>query len=88
MRVQVAAMVLHLRWVPPDFARGFLVTSDSAQVLYKATDFYSPEHERSIAWNDDSIGIEWPDNEMMPNLSTKDATAFRLVDADLPDFKP
>lgn len=75
-------------WVPPDFAHGFLVTSESAQVLYKATDFYSPEHERSIAWNDDSIGIQWPDRGMMPNLSSKDANACCLVDADLPDFKP
>lgn len=74
-------------WVPPDFAHGFVVTSESAQVLYKATDFYSPEHERSIAWNDDSIGIQWPEMGVMPNLSSKDATACRLVDADLPDFK-
>lgn len=74
-------------WVPPDFAHGFLVTSNSAQVLYKATDFYSPEHERSIAWNDDSIGIEWPDIGMMPTLSLKDANACCLVDAELPDFK-
>lgn len=47
-------------WVPPGFAHGFVVVSDVAEVLYKATDFYAPQHERSILWNDPTIGIEWP----------------------------
>ena len=66
-------------WVPPDFAHGFLVTSDSAQVLYKATDFYSPVHERSIIWNDADIAINWPDIGAMPSLSLKDAEAPSLT---------
>ena len=73
-------------WVPPDFAHGFVVTSESAQVLYKATDFYSPKHERSIIWNDDTIGIAWPDISMPPILSAKDAQAPTLEVAETPNF--
>ena len=73
-------------WVPPDFAHGFVVTSDSAQVLYKATDFYSPAHERSIIWNDETAAIDWPDFGMAPILSTKDADAPSLSVAELPSF--
>ena len=75
-------------WVPPDFAHGFLVTSDSAQVLYKATDFYSPVHERSIIWNDADIAINWPDVGAMPSLSLKDAEAPSLDVAETPHFRP
>lgn len=73
-------------WVPPDFAHGFVVTSDVAQVLYKATDFYSPEHERSIIWNDETIAIHWPDLGGAPTLSSKDADAPNLRVAELPSF--
>ena len=73
-------------WVPPDFAHGFVVTSESAQVLYKATDFYSPEHERSIVWNDQTIGIDWPDIGISPILSAKDADASTFANADLPTY--
>ena len=73
-------------WVPPDFAHGFVVTSESAQVLYKATDFYSPEHERSIVWNDQIIDIDWPDIGISPILSAKDADASTLASADLPTY--
>lgn len=59
-------------WVPEGFAHGFLVLSDVAEFLYKTTDYYAPEHERCIIWNDPDIGIEWPfDGE--PRLSGKDA---------------
>jgi dTDP-4-dehydrorhamnose 3,5-epimerase len=58
-------------WVPPGFAHGFVVTSDSADVLYKTTDYYAPEFERCIAWNDPAIGIQWP-LEAPPQLSAKD----------------
>ena len=74
-------------WVPPDFAHGFVVTSDSAQVLYKATDFYSPQHERSIIWDDDTIGITWPDIGMDPILSAKDSEAPMLGMAQVPEYK-
>lgn len=58
-------------WVPPGFAHGFLVTSESADFLYKTTDYYAPEHERCLAWNDPAIGIGWP-LEAEPRLSAKD----------------
>jgi dTDP-4-dehydrorhamnose 3,5-epimerase len=72
-------------WVPPGFAHGFCVLSDTADFLYKCTDFYSPTSERSILWNDPDLGIDWPTRE--PLLSPKDAQAPRLRDAPaLPAF--
>jgi dTDP-4-dehydrorhamnose 3,5-epimerase len=68
-------------WVPEGFAHGFLVTSDSADVLYKTTDYWFPEHERIVSWADPSIGIEWP-LEYPPLLSAKDAAAPGLAEAD------
>lgn len=68
-------------WVPPGFAHGFLVTSEFAEVAYKASDFYSPEHERSILWSDPAIGIEWP-LEGEPTVSAKDAAGMLLADAE------
>lgn len=73
-------------WVPPDFAHGFLVISEVAQVLYKATDYYAPEHERSIRWDDPDIGIKWPNLGSTPILSRKDTDANFLTTADLPNF--
>jgi dTDP-4-dehydrorhamnose 3,5-epimerase len=68
-------------WIPPGFAHGFLVLSESADFLYKTTDYYAPEHERCIAWNDPQIGIQWPlDGE--PNLSAKDQAGVCLAEAD------
>jgi dTDP-4-dehydrorhamnose 3,5-epimerase len=58
-------------WIPPGFAQGFLVTSDSAEFLYKTTDYWFPERERSLLWNDPAIGIQWP-LATAPNLSAKD----------------
>ncbi|MEJ7685859.1 MAG: dTDP-4-dehydrorhamnose 3,5-epimerase [Variovorax sp.] len=68
----------HLQlWVPPGLAHGFLVVSESADVLYKTTDYYAPQHERSIVWNDPAIGIEWPlDGD--PLLSAKDRDASTM----------
>ena len=74
-------------WVPPNFAHGFLVTSNSAQVLYKTTDYYAPEYERSLRWDDPHLGIDWPVQEISPLLSVKDMNACMLSDADLPDFR-
>jgi dTDP-4-dehydrorhamnose 3,5-epimerase len=74
-------------WVPPDFAHGFLVVSELAEVLYKATDHYAPEFDRSISWDDPDIGIDWPETGHSPNLSQKDQMAVRLTDAELPSCK-
>jgi dTDP-4-dehydrorhamnose 3,5-epimerase len=72
----------NMLWVPVGFAHGFCVLSDFAEVLYKATDFYAPEHERSIAWNDPEIGIDWPLSGT-PKLSPKDAAGLWLRDAEV-----
>ncbi len=69
-------------WVPPGFAHGFVVLSESAQFLYKTTDFWYPEHERSLLWSDPEIGIEWP-IDFEPNLAAKDAAAVRLSEAEV-----
>lgn len=67
-------------WVPAGFAHGFLVLSEAAEFLYKTTDYYAPEHERAIAWNDPDLGIDWPiDGE--PTLSAKDAAAGTFKEA-------
>lgn len=62
-------------WIPPGFAHGFLTLSDTAEFLYKTTDYWSPEHERAIIWNDVALNIEWPLNEISPTLATKDKLA-------------
>ena len=69
-------------WVPEGFAHGFVVTSDSADFLYKTTDYYAPEHERCIAWNDPAIGVDWPLTGL-PFLSAKDQAGIRLADAEV-----
>jgi dTDP-4-dehydrorhamnose 3,5-epimerase len=68
-------------WVPPGLAHGFLVLSEIADFLYKTTDYYAPVHERSIAWNDPAIGIEWPLDGTAPVLSAKDAAAPSLAES-------
>ena len=70
----------HMIWVPAGFAHGFVVLSETAEFLYKTTDFYSPEHEISIQWNDADIGIDWPlDGE--PSLSVKDKDGLAFSEA-------
>ncbi|MBI2769629.1 MAG: dTDP-4-dehydrorhamnose 3,5-epimerase [Burkholderiales bacterium] len=71
-------------WVPPGFAHGFVVLSDSAEFLYKTTDYYAPEHERCLIWNDADIGIDWKQGgwEGQPSLSGKDAQGLPLSQAD------
>ena len=71
-------------WVPPGFAHGFQVLSEQADFLYKATDFYAPEHERAIIWNDPDLGIDWP-LPTAPELSPKDRQAPRFRDAEVYD---
>jgi dTDP-4-dehydrorhamnose 3,5-epimerase len=68
-------------WIPPGFAHGFRVLSDDADVLYKATDFYHPECERTIAWNDPTIAIDWQ-LDGPPTLSAKDARGLSVRDAE------
>lgn len=69
-------------WVPPGFAHGFVVTSESADFLYKTTDYYAPEHERCIAWNDPAIGIQWP-MDGAPALSARDQQGVSLAQAEV-----
>jgi dTDP-4-dehydrorhamnose 3,5-epimerase len=72
----------HQLWVPPGFAHGFLVLSESADFLYKTTDYYAPAHERCIAWDDPALGIEWPAG-ITPQLSAKDSQGTAFAAADL-----
>ncbi|NMM77924.1 dTDP-4-dehydrorhamnose 3,5-epimerase [Rhodococcus sp. SRB_17] len=72
----------HQLWVPPGFAHGFVVLSETAEFLYKTTDYYAPEHERCIAWNDPSLAIAWPDMGVAPVLSAKDSAGCSLAQAD------
>lgn len=68
-------------WVPEGFAHGFVVLSESAEFLYKTTDYWAPEFERSLAWNDPELGIQWP-HEGVPALSAKDQQAKLLADSE------
>ena len=68
-------------WIPPGFAHGFLVTSDSAEFLYKTTDYWAPEHERSLIWNDPAVGVRWP-VEGEPLLSQKDRAGKPLSECE------
>jgi dTDP-4-dehydrorhamnose 3,5-epimerase len=68
-------------WIPPGFAHGFRVISERAQVLYKATDYYAPEHERTLAWNDPDLKIDW-EVEGEPIVSAKDQRGVALRDAE------
>ena len=72
----------HQLWVPPGFAHGFYVTSETAEFVYKCTDYYAPEHEHSLLWNDPEVGVEWPlDRGGEPQLSPKDAEGKTFGDA-------
>jgi dTDP-4-dehydrorhamnose 3,5-epimerase len=71
-------------WIPPGFAHGFLVQSESAEIEYRMTDFYAPNHERTIRWDDPEIGVDWPLPEgVAPVLADKDAAGARLKDAEV-----
>lgn len=69
-------------WIPPGFAHGFLALTNSADVLYKTTDYYAPEHERCLAWDDPSVAVAWP-LQVPPVLSTRDAQGRVLPDAEV-----
>ena len=81
--VELSADNGEMLWIPPGFAHGFLVLSESADVAYKATDFYCPQGERTILWNDPTIQIVWPANNR-PIVSEKDAEGCLLSAAELP----
>jgi len=80
--ISLSAENKRMMWIPVGFAHGFLVLSDSADFLYKTTDYYAPEHERCILWNDPDIAIEWP-LQREPTLAAKDKVGRRLKDADV-----
>jgi dTDP-4-dehydrorhamnose 3,5-epimerase len=78
--VELSATNHHMLWVPPGFAHGFLTLTDDVDFIYKCTDYYAPQHERSIRWDDPDLGIEWPlPAGVAPQLSARDsqAGAFR-----------
>jgi len=79
--VELDAESMRTLWIPPGFAHGFTVLSESADMLYKATDFYAPEHERTLRWNDASLGIAWPLSGE-PTLSDKDRRGAPLAEAE------
>jgi len=80
--VTLSASDKRMLWVPPGFAHGFLTLSDSAEFLYKTTDYWSPEHERTLLWNDPALDIEWP-YDSAPTLAPKDAAGTPLAAADV-----
>ena len=71
----------HMLWIPPGFAHGFLVTSEYAELVYKTTDYYAPEYERTIAWDDPTLEVNWPTLDR-PILSEKDKKGVRLAEAE------
>jgi dTDP-4-dehydrorhamnose 3,5-epimerase len=81
--VELSAENKRQMWIPPGFAHGFVVTSEVAEFLYKTTDYWAPEHERAVLWNDPAIGIEWPAMASAPLLSGKDQAASLLANAEV-----
>ena len=70
-----------MMWVPEGFAHGFVVLSETAEFIYKTTDYYAPEHDRTLLWNDPAVGIEWP-FEGEPLLKPRDAAGIRFADVE------
>jgi dTDP-4-dehydrorhamnose 3,5-epimerase len=79
--VTLSAANKRMLWIPPGFAHGFVVTSDDAEFLYKTTDYWYPEHERTVLWSDPAIGIDWP-LAGAPVIAAKDAAGAPLAQAD------
>ncbi len=81
--VYLSAQNKHIFWVPPGFAHGFLVLSEQAEFNYKCTEYYAPEYDRSLLWNDPALAINWPLGDMAtPVLSAKDRAALPLAQAE------
>ena len=81
MGMTLSAHDKQMLWIPPGFAHGFLVLSETAEFLYKTTDFWYPEFERSLLWNDSTLGIAWP-LQQAPTLAAKDAAGTPFASAD------
>lgn len=82
--VHLSAENKNIFWVPPGFAHGFLVLSEYAEFNYKCTEYYAPEHDRSLLWNDPALKINWPLGDItMPTLSAKDQAATPLAQAEV-----
>jgi dTDP-4-dehydrorhamnose 3,5-epimerase len=79
--IALSAENRRMLFIPPGFAHGFLVVSDTAEFLYKTTDYWYPAHERTLLWNDAALGIAWPEN-VTPALAAKDAAGVPLAAAD------
>ena len=79
--IELSAQNRRLMWIPPGFAHGFLSLADDTEVIYKCTDFFAPEHEVTLLWNDPDLSIDWPLQEIgMPQLSKKDAAGRPLIE--------
>ena len=74
--VELSAANMRLLWVPPGFAHGFLSLEDGTELIYKCTELYAPEHEKTLKWNDPALGIAWPLDGLAPQLSAKDAAGL------------
>lgn len=81
--VTLSAENKRMLWVPAGFAHGFYVTSPEAELLYKATDYYAPQWERTLIWNDTAVGVEWPTQGEDPILSPKDAQGKSLSEIEI-----
>lgn len=82
--VELSAADKRLLWVPPGFAHGFLALEDGTDFVYKCSDFYAPQHERSLLWSDPAIGIDWPLEEIgTPLVAAKDQAGLKLAEADV-----
>lgn len=81
--VELSAANKRMVWIPPGFAHGFVTLEDATDFLYKCTDFYAPEHDRTLMWNDPAIGIDWPLEGLVLQLSAKDKLGKLLADAEL-----
>ncbi len=78
---ELSAESKRMAWIPPGFAHGFLVTSECADFLYKTTDYYAPEHERTLLWNDHEVGIQWPAEGLSLTMADKDMAGSPLRSA-------
>ncbi len=81
--VHLSAANKLMLWIPPGFAHGFSVVSEHAELYYKCTEYYAPEFDRSLLWNDPALNIQWPLDGAEPILSAKDLAAKRLADAEV-----